>query len=272
MAFIQSNGTAAQLVVVKWAAGGTLGSPNVTLTTSSNITTCTAPCMTVTTLSHNDTYSSPYYDNSSDDALYVGDDSGYLEKFTGVFNGTAVTAVTPIELNTTTQYPLASPVYDSVSGCVFVGDTEGYLYSVSSGVAGTVCNGASFARFGHSENLGSGGANEGIFDGPLVDPVAETVYVFVADSGDRDTHHAQHRELVHHCPSNFTVVSGGPLPQADVGSLIYYDGQFFAVSTQSLPLLPMAWRHTDTCNGCSIASVHQTSASTYLSPSRYLIT
>lgn len=179
IAFIQSNGTVSYLVVVKWkASNGTFGSP-VAPTIATNITTCTAPCMTVTKLSHNDTYSAPFYDYESDDALYVGDDSGYLEKFTGVFNG-AVTAVTPVGLST---HALAPPVYEVNSGCVFVGDTEGVLYSVSSGAAGTVCTGTAFALHGHSVNLGEGAANEGIFDAPLVDPVAQTVYAFVAASG-----------------------------------------------------------------------------------------
>jgi hypothetical protein len=218
VAFIQSNGSAAQLVVVNFggAPGGTLASP-ATPGTASNITTCTTPCMTVTALADNDTYSSPYYDNTND-ALYVGDDGGNLEKFTGVFTGTANPARTEVSLNTG-PYAITSPVYDSVSGCVFVGDTEGYLYSVNSGVAGgSVCTGA-FGPYGHSENLGSGGANEGIFDGPLVDPVAQTVYVFVADSGAIST--TASLSIV--SPYNtFTVTSGGPLSAADDGSEITF--------------------------------------------------
>ncbi len=112
-----------------------------------------------------------------------------------------------------------------VSGCVFVGDTEGYLYSVSSGVAGTVCTGATFALSGQSENLGSGGANEGIFDGPLVDPVAETVYVFVADSGALSPSVTLNTVCV---PSGSTfictyVVTAGLLSPADVGQEVYLD-------------------------------------------------
>ena len=45
VAFIQSNGTNAYLVVVKWAAGGTLTSPATP--TSANIATCKAPCTIV---------------------------------------------------------------------------------------------------------------------------------------------------------------------------------------------------------------------------------
>jgi hypothetical protein len=222
VAFIQSNGTAAQLVVVKWAAGGTLGGP-VTPSTANNITTCTAPCMTVTNLAYNDTYSSPYYDNSHD-TIYVGDDHGNLEKFTGVFTGTANPAETEVSLNTG-PYAITSPVYDSVSGCVFVGDTEGYLYSVRSGVAGgSVCTGTSFASFGRSENLGSGGANEGIFDGPLVDPVAGTVYAFVAGSGSISLTTTLNILSTPPNYNTFSVVPPGVLTSADVGQELYIDG------------------------------------------------
>jgi hypothetical protein len=221
VAFIQSNGTAAQLVVVKWAAGGTLASP-ATLTTASNITTCPTPCMTVTNLSHNDTYSSPYYDynTAGGDILFVGDDNGYLEKFTGVFNGTAVSGPATVQLGSNA---ITSPVYDSISGCVFVGDTDGYLYSVSSGVAGSVCTGTTFALYGHSVALG-GGANEGIFDGPLVDPVAGTVYVFVADSGDVTLTTTLNIVLTAPNYNNYTVVAPGVLTLADVGAALSYDG------------------------------------------------
>jgi hypothetical protein len=226
VAFIQSNGTSSDLVVLKWkASNGTLAGP-VAPGLANNITTCPAPCMTVTALNHNDTYSSPFYDfNGADDTIYVGDDNGYLEKFTGVFNGTANPTGTEVSLNTG-PYAITSPVYDGVSGCVFVGDTEGYLYSVSSGVAGTVCKGTTFALYGQSEDLGGGGANEGIFDGPLVDPVAQTVYVFVADSGAISpsvTLNAQ-------CTLNGEtvtctyVVTAGILGPANIGQELYYDG------------------------------------------------
>ncbi|MGA2170412.1 MAG: hypothetical protein ABSG62_19635 [Terracidiphilus sp.] len=182
VAFIQYNGTTSSLVVVRWKAStGSLTSP-ATPTTVTDLATCTTPCMTVTALGSAvpDTYSSPYYAYKADDALYVGDDSSHLYKITGVFNGTTSPTVNSVSLNATAYY-VASPVYDSTSGCVFVGDSEGYVYSVSSGVAGNVCTGSSFALFGHSEVLG-GGANEGIFDGVLVDSTAATVYAFVTGS------------------------------------------------------------------------------------------
>jgi hypothetical protein len=185
VAFIQVTGTTASLVLLKWAASTTetLTAPGTpTAATTSTYRACTAPCMLTMTLSGspNDTYSAPFYDYASDDALYVGDNASKLHKFTGVFTGTPAEA-TPVTLNTT-SYDVASPVYDPTSGCVFVGDSEGYLYSVSSGVAGSVCTGSSFALYGHSENLGDGAALEGIFDAPLVDSAAGMVYAFLTYS------------------------------------------------------------------------------------------
>lgn len=184
VAFIQTTSTAAQLVVLKFSASGGSVSSATSPTTSTNISGCTAPCMSVTTISGvttGDTYSSPYYDYATDDALYVGDNASHLYKISGVFNSATAPTVASVTLNAT-AYSLSSPVYDSTSGCVFVGDSEGYLYSVASGNAGTVCVGSSFATFGHSELMGNGGANEGIFDGPLVDPAAQEVYAFITDS------------------------------------------------------------------------------------------
>ena len=135
-------------------------------------------------LTNPDTYSSPYYDYSNNDAIYVGDNKGDLELITGVFMGTP-SAATAINLGNTN--PLASPVLDATSGCVFVGDTTGILYSVSSTTKGTVCNSGAFAAFGHTGNLGNGAANDGIFDAPMVDSTAGQVYAFVAHSGSATT-------------------------------------------------------------------------------------
>ena len=183
VAFIQGTATSMSLVVLKWSvSGGTVTTPGAPAT-STNITTCPAPCMTVTTINGTvgDTYSSPFYDYSND-ALYVGDNDGHLYKATGVFNGTVSPPITSVTLHIGAD-DIASPVYDSVSGCVFVGDSLGFLYSVDAGTSTTtsVCKSGTFVFFGHSEAL-AGGANEGIFDAPLVDSSAQMVYAFVADS------------------------------------------------------------------------------------------
>jgi hypothetical protein len=116
------------------------------------------------------TRSSPFYDYGADVA-YVGDDGGKLHKFTPVFNGTPAEVTTggwPVTVSTQTGKILTGPVHDSRSGKVYVGDSQGYLYSVSA--AGAVTP---------SGQLGSG---TGIVEPPFVDPSSESLYVFVGDN------------------------------------------------------------------------------------------
>lgn len=166
VAFIQVSGTTASLVLLKWAPNtGTLNLP-VTLTTqtASAYRNCTAPCMLTLPFngSHTDTFSSPYYDYVGD-AVYVGDDSGYLHKFTGAFKGTPaeVTATWPVSLGK----QLSSPVLDPIAGYVIVGDFGGILHSVTAST-GTI----------HGTTVSVGDA---IADAPLVDSSSGTAYVFV---------------------------------------------------------------------------------------------
>ena len=181
--------------------------------------------------SHNDTYSSPYYDYIHD-AIYVGDNSGNLQKFTPVF-GTGTPAVgTPVSLNTA-PYDIASPVYDSTSGCVFVGDTEGYFYVVNSGVAGTVCTSTSFAKWGTSAILGNGAALEGIFDAPLVDSTVGMAYAFVTDSAHNGTCAAGDNCVYQFKVSGYTAGSTGTVAinneealGAGAAGYNIYDGTF----------------------------------------------
>jgi len=65
--------------------------------------------------SHNDTFSAPYYSYGSDE-VYVGDDSGNLHEFTGVFAGTPAEAGSPWPVNLSASSKLSSPVYDGIQG------------------------------------------------------------------------------------------------------------------------------------------------------------
>jgi hypothetical protein len=189
VAFVQNMGGAAQLVLLKWAAGtSNINNPlDLTASPTTNVSnasyrTCTAPCMTTLIFDGGatDTLSSPFYDyNPGDDALYVGDDATTLHKFIGVFVGTPAETIStignvwPAVLNGT-AHELTSPVYDSNSGNVFVADNVRVLYrvnhTVGHGTGGTVA----------SASLGSAG----ITDSPTVDPSIGNVYVFVrGDSG-----------------------------------------------------------------------------------------
>jgi hypothetical protein len=190
VAFVQTDNSTghADLVVLKWAASsGTLTAPTV-LTSNSSYPSCTAPCMIVIPFggAHTDTYSSPYIDYGSG-AAYVGDDAGNMHRFTNIFTASTPVEATspwPVTLNTSTDAALGSPVYDPVSGNIFVGDylanissncqpgiesTEGqcgYLYSISAS-SGTVTRSAQLDY------------NYGIYDSPIVDSSAGMVYAFI---------------------------------------------------------------------------------------------
>jgi len=170
VAFIQVASSVASLVVLKWAVDSSL----VTLTSNASYPSCPAPCMIALTLSGspNDTFSAPFYD-SSHDAFYVGDDKGNLHMFTGVFGGTPteVTAPSPWAVSVGGKN-ITSPVYDPVTGNVFVGDMGGYLYAVGTGNMGTTAGSVTA-----SANFG-----DAVIDAPLVDSSAERVYAFVTTS------------------------------------------------------------------------------------------
>jgi hypothetical protein len=179
IAFIQGNsGSAASLVVVGVAnAGGSVSAPS---TPASQTTVAFAN-------GHSDTYSSPFYDYSSD-TLYVGDDLGVLHRFTGVFLGTPTETTTggwPIQVSSaTTGGALGSPVYDALSGFVFVGD---YLLNYASTCEPSATNSAGSCGYLYSVVASSATVVQshqldyqyGIVDSPIVDPVAASAYAFV---------------------------------------------------------------------------------------------
>ena len=116
------------------------------------------------------TRSSPFY-NYGGDAAYVGDDSGKLHKFNPVFNGTPAEVTTggwPVTVSTQPGKILTGPVHDGLTDMVFVGDSQGYLYSV--GPTGTVTQSGQLA------------AGTGIVEPPMVDSYGKGVYVIVGDN------------------------------------------------------------------------------------------
>ncbi len=190
VAYIQSTSSgAAELAILKPLAGtnnGTASSPAAaTYVSNSLYRACTAPCYTTIALdnSPNDTNSSPYYlyptgsTTGNNDIIYVGDDSGQLHEFTGVFLGNpgeVTTGAWPITVSASGNN-LTSPVYDYGSGNIFVADSGGYLYSyiASTGVQKM-----------KSSKLTYASGTVGIVDGPLLDPSTEEVYVFVGDDSN----------------------------------------------------------------------------------------
>ncbi len=180
LAFIQSNGAVASLVLLKWAPSSTNSvtlPATPTLVTAAGFRLCTAPCMATIpfTPGNNDTISAPFYVYGYtalgyDDAIYVGDDIGLLHKFTGVFRGTPAEAASPWPVSLGSA-KVSSPVYDANSGYVFVGDLGGTLHSVTS--AGVI--------------HGTAAIGDAIADAPLVDSTASAVYAFVTTSGANNT-------------------------------------------------------------------------------------
>jgi hypothetical protein len=172
IAFVQTNGTAASLVLLKWAAStGTLGAPatpavmtTIALKSSAGATT-------------NDTTSSVFYDYISDTA-WVGDASGSLHRFNPVFNAAPAESGSPwpVQVSTATHPALSSPVYDGVSGNVFVEDQGGYLYSV-------VASGVSAGTVTKSVQVDSGPSTAALVSGPILDKIAEKVYAFASNDG-----------------------------------------------------------------------------------------
>jgi hypothetical protein len=179
LAFVQNNSSnVASLVLLKGLSSSSLVQMDTATNnvTPSNYPICTTPCMTRLTFSGStdDTNSPPFYDYAAD-IMYVGDNSGKLHKFTGVFSGTPaeVTVTWPI---TVSSNVLTAPVYDYGTGHIFVADSGGFLYSYTT-------TGAAVMK---SSQLAATGS-KGIVDAPLVDSSAGFVYVFVGDDENTST-------------------------------------------------------------------------------------
>lgn len=244
VAYIESpevGGGAAILRVLRWKAGqGTdYNSPappdnsfsNATAGTSGNTAWSACPTNTSCLISvpfqspaqNADLKSSPYYDYGSD-TLWVGDTSGYVHEFTGVFNGTPAEVVNsgwPVNLTACGEF-LGSPVYDQIHQLIFIGNFCGTLSAID--LSGNITNSAKI-----------GFAGPDISDTPLVDPVAGTVYLDVAQDANGNAG-------VFQFPYNFASNSSGTeavLGAGSTGSNYVFSGSFdnayFSSSDSSAP-------------------------------------
>jgi len=171
--------------------------------------TCTLPCKTAFFFDHSGTYasdtnSSIFYDYTNDTA-YVGDDAGYLHKYTPFFNGVPAEWTTdgwPVQVNLLSPTALTSPVHDYVSDNVFVADLGGFLYQVNAtGVAVPIQSG----QLDNSMLEGDGGP--GIVEGPIVDSTSELVYVFAPSDGSGGCTGGADCTAVFQLPVNFSVLT-----------------------------------------------------------------
>jgi hypothetical protein len=196
VAFVENVAGIATLRILKWKAGEGTGAgypvaPTTTLTAGQNWTTnCPAgnSCMSSIAFSGagaTDTRSAPFY-NYAVDTLYAGDDAGVVHKFTGVFTGTPaeVSVSWPIIVNAGAT--LTGPIFDGISGNIFVGDSTGrlsYIREVGSGV-GTCVAGATPCLGTPNLAVGTAGA---IVDAPVVD--GTTGRVFAVNGTETSANH-----------------------------------------------------------------------------------
>jgi hypothetical protein len=138
VAFLQRNGNALQLVLLKWKAGE--GSPGAPATPpvaanasdyrqSTGACSASSACMFVMGLAgtsnagNTPTFSSPFVDYAGD-VLWVGDGNGRLHKFTGVFKGDPAEVTTGgFPATVAAGMKLSPPVY--FAGSVYVGSQSG---------------------------------------------------------------------------------------------------------------------------------------------------
>lgn len=218
VAFVQTNGGFGILVLLKWAASttDTVTTPT-TLTAVSNASyrTCIAPCMTTIQLvngsgTHVDDVTSSVFPDYSHDTIWVGGALGWLHKITGVFRGTPKEVTTggfPVQVSNTTV--LSSPVHDSVSDSVFIGDAGGFLYRVTN-TSPPVVTASGQVDFG-----------TGFVTGPIVDSTAGRVYVFSSSDGTTNcTGFTQPCSAVYEFATNFGAGTTGT--KAAVGASVAF--------------------------------------------------
>ena len=235
VAFVQTDNVTghADLVVLKGAAGGTLTGPKV-LTSNSAYPTCTAPCMISIPFSGavTDTNSSPYVDYGSKTA-YVGDDSGQMHKFANVFSSSTPAEAGsgwPVTLNTSTDAALGSPVYDSVSGNIFVSD---YLINIASNCEPGVKTAEGLCGYLYAVNASTQAVtksaqldyNLGILDSPIVDSAAGRVYTWAG--ADNSTNCSSGPcAAVFQFPVNFAANAAGTEATVGAGYEVLLSGAF----------------------------------------------
>jgi hypothetical protein len=220
IAFVQSSGGVASLVILRFAPGqGTTAAAPVPPGNTYTCAVTTGVCGTeaaafllcekspgscalvlqfskdgAATTSPNDTNSPPYYDyDPGSDTIWVGDDSGYIHKFTGVFDGTATEVTTggwPVQASTETSPILTGAVYDSTSKLLFVNDASGFLHSVNA----TTPTGSALSSVVME-------CGQGFKDPPVVDSTAEEVYDFIAYGCDT-THNSYINKFAAGTPIN----------------------------------------------------------------------
>jgi hypothetical protein len=160
-------------------------------TTGSNGTGVTSPAVPGVGNNANDTAisygttgntRSSIFVDYAQDAGYVGSDDGLVHKFSAVFGGTPreVTIRWPILNNLGTHVPMTSPVFDSISHNIYIGDAQGnltYIRDVGSTV-GFCASGTTLPCAGLGGDSLTASLHP-LVDPPIVDSTAQKVFAFV---------------------------------------------------------------------------------------------
>ncbi len=208
------SGTSATAPCVIASAGSTTctGAGSATTLTRLNYTNSgISGCGTGTTNSN----SSAYIDYASDSA-FIGADNGILYRISGIFKGTPAVQYC-VQVGSATA-KLTSPVYDEITGEVFVSDG----FTVYAYTAGT----SSFTKL-NSIALASASAANGdpIILSPIVDTTNGFVYVFSsADSTNTNSIAAQFKIQANGDPG--TPVTAAIGPAGTNGTTYIFDGDF----------------------------------------------
>jgi hypothetical protein len=170
---------------------GTVISP---LTPSTCSTPTTVGCETTLTIqtSKGDSNSSPWIDYNND-TVYVGADNGVLYKITPVFGGGTPALISntnwPVTVSTNAYNNiLTAPVVDDTAGLIFVGDGEGYLYSISLSAPAKTISATQTVGWAYDGTAdGSGKPGTGVVDPPIAvtdpnNPTTDQVFAFTGCS------------------------------------------------------------------------------------------
>jgi hypothetical protein len=193
VAFVETRTNAnggAILHILKWKSGeGTLTAPVSPDQVVASWGSCTAGNSCIVNLTFHNAppsgNSSPFYVYNSD-ILYVGDDNGALHKFSPVFSGTPAEVTTggwPITVHSGNV--LSSPVFDSGSSNILVGDSGGQIsYVKETGSVTGSCSSGSAPCLGTPSIALTGS----VVDGPLVDSSTQRAIWF---DGQDTTNHGE---------------------------------------------------------------------------------
>jgi hypothetical protein len=191
IAFVESNPSGSVLHLLRYLPfeGFSFAAAPKNQLTSGDWTACppAQSCMISLTFSTSTAVnSSPFY-NFALDELYLGDDSGVLHKFTGVFNGTPTEVTSGWPITVHAGAALTPPVFDSVTNNLFVGDSTGILSFVKdTGSTTGACATGVPPCLGSTTVLATSGGLP-VIDPPTLDPTTGKVFVFVGSDSGADT-------------------------------------------------------------------------------------